>query len=201
MCPNEVLGMTDLTMFFSNLLISLPVCYFLLLELTDPCLLTIHHCLNQAFFNQFGSRASIENPRGWIFFLEFWVFPLSFWIFSLSFFLDFWEINQNISKIFPLLKNLVIKMAYLGVPLEIWPKDEFFSWVFSYLSKVAPRGWVFSLSFLPEFCPWVLVFSAVGVKKKPVVSTIFWSSSSLSLGPQTYPWVPKEGVSIVWDPL
>ena len=32
-----------------------------------------------------------------------------------------------------------------------------------------PKGWVFFLSFLLEFCPWVLVFSAGGVKKKPVL--------------------------------
>ena len=39
----------------------------------------------------------------------------------------------------------------------------FFSWVLKNWSKVAPRGWVFSLSFLLEFCPWVLVFSAGSV--------------------------------------
>ena len=33
--------------------------------------------------------------------------------------------------------------------------------------KVALRGWVFSLSFLLEFCPWVLLFSPACVKKKP----------------------------------
>ena len=37
---------------------------------------------------------------------------------------------------------------------------------FSDLSMEAPRGWVFSLIFFLEFCPWVLVFSAGGVKKK-----------------------------------
>ena len=58
-------------------------------------------------------------------------------------------------------------MVYLGVPLEILLKDEFFSWVFTNWSKVAPRGWVFSLSFLLEFCPWVLALSATDVKKKP----------------------------------
>ena len=44
-----------------------------------------------------------------------------------------------------------------------------FSWVFTNWSKVAPRGWVFSLSFLLEFCHWVLVFSAADVKKKPAL--------------------------------
>ena len=44
-----------------------------------------------------------------------------------------------------------------------------FSWVFTSWSKVAPRGWVFSLSFLLELFPWVLVFSAADVKKKPVL--------------------------------
>ena len=48
-------------------------------------------------------------------------------------------------------KYLVIEMAYLGIPLENWPRDDFFSWVFTNLSKVAPRGWVFSLSFVLEF--------------------------------------------------
>ena len=41
-------------------------------------------------------------------------------------------------------------MVYLGVPLEIWLKDESFSWIFTNL----------------RFCPWVLVFSAADVKKK-----------------------------------
>ena len=35
-------------------------------------------------------------------------------------------------------------MVYVGVPLEILLRDEFFSWVFTNWSKVAPRGWVFS---------------------------------------------------------
>ena len=39
------------------------------------------------------------------------------------------------------------------------------------LPKVEFFPWVFSLSFLLEFCPWVLVFSAAGVKKKSLTYT------------------------------
>ena len=82
------------------------------------------------------------------------------------FFLDFWKINPNISKIFPLLKIFGNKNGiFRGTPGNLAKRWVFFL-SFSNLSKVAPRGWVFSLSFLLEFCPWVLVFSAVDVKKK-----------------------------------
>ena len=50
---------------------------------------------------------------------------------------------------------------------------------FTNLSKVDPRGWVFSLSFLLEFCPWVLVFSAVDVKKKPEISNTHYKKAQI----------------------
>ena len=51
--------------------------------------------------------------------------------------------------------------------LEIFGKRlSFFSWVSLKRRKVPPWGWVFSLSFRLEFCTWVSVFSAAGVKKK-----------------------------------
>ena len=49
---------------------------------------------------------------------------------------------------FPFLKYLVIEMAHLGVPLEIWPKDEFFLEFFEFEQGGSER-----LSFLLEFCP------------------------------------------------
>ena len=74
----------------------------------------------------------------------------------------FWKINQNISKIFPLLKIFGNKNGIFRAKiLEIWPKDEFFSWVF--------RIWARWLREVEVF-PWVLVFSAVDVRKKPVLS-------------------------------
>ena len=57
-------------------------------------------------------------------------------------------------------------------PWKFGQKMSFFL-SFTNLSKVDPRGWVFSLSFLLEFCPWVLVFSAVDVKKKPTLFTCY----------------------------
>ena len=46
-------------------------------------------------------------------------------------------------------------MAYLGVPQEIWPEDDFFLEFFEFEQGV----------FLLEFSPSVLVFSAADVKK------------------------------------
>ena len=89
------------------------------------------------------------------------------------FFLDFWKINQNISKIFPLLKIFGNKNGiFRGNPENLSKRWVFFL-SFTNLSKVDPRGWVFSLSFLLEFCPWVLVFSAVDVKKKACTTGSF----------------------------
>ena len=144
------------------------------------------------FKHQFGSRASIENPRGWVFSLSFgffpWVFEFFPWVFEnfnlrTCFFLDFWKINQNISKIFPLLKIFGNKNGiFRGNPENLFQRWVFFL-SFTNLSKVDPRGWVFSLSFLLEFCPWVLVFSAADVKKKPGVDYLSTDKGSgLSFG-------------------
>ena len=86
------------------------------------------------------------------------------------FFLDFWKINQNISKIFPLLKIFGNKNGIFRGTQRNSAKRWVFFLSFFNLSMVAPRGWVFSLSFLLEFCPWVLVFSAADVKKKPALN-------------------------------
>ena len=125
------------------------------------------------FFNISLERGRVSNSESLSFFLEFWFFSLEFWGFSLEFLeiltlqkVFCWFKKKQFPKCSLFWKYLVIKMVYLVVPLEILLKDEFFSWVFTNWSKVAPRGWVFSLSFLLEFCPWVLVFSAADVKKK-----------------------------------
>ena len=41
-----------------------------------------------------------------------------------------------------------------------------FSLSFAYMRESPPKGRVFSLSFLLEFCPWVLVYSVGGVEKR-----------------------------------
>ena len=125
-----------------------------------PLVIAVRHF----FKHQFGSRASIENPRGWVISLSFgffpWVFVFFPWVFEnfnlrTCFFLDFWKINQNISKIFPLLKIFGNKNGiFRGNPENLFQRWVFFL-SFTNLSKVDPRGWVFSLSFFA----WVLFLS------------------------------------------
>ena len=113
------------------------------------------------------------------------------------FFLDFWKINQNISKIFPLLKIFGNKNGiFRGNPENLSKRWVFFL-SFTNLSKVDPRGWVFSLSFLLEFCPWVLVFSAVDVKKKAWFKQ---SNSPSSFAPtfSSFPWVSLTMTQLTW---
>ena len=65
-----------------------------------------------------------------------------------------------------------------ATPLKILSFDEKVSWNLVFFLSFAngrespPKGWVFFLSFLLEFCPWVLVFSAGGVKKKPELGAL-----------------------------
>ena len=124
-----------------------------------------------------------KSSRMLSFFLEFWVFSLSFENFSwvlgkiLSFFQKNLKILTNHGKFYHFFLFLKIFVNKNGVksatPLKILSFDEKVSWNLVFFLSFAngrespPKGWVFFLSFLLEFCPWVLVFSAGGVKKKP----------------------------------
>ena len=99
--------------------------------------------------------------------LEFWVFSLSFrkflpWELLFSWSGKFFSEKHEKSSLFR--KYLLIKMTYLGVPLEIWPKDEVFFLNFSNLSNVTPRGWVFSMR---------LIFSKACVNQGHFISNSF----------------------------
>ena len=66
-------------------------------------------------------------------------------------------------------------MVYLGVPLEILLKDEFFLEFLQIEVRWLREDEFFSLSYLLEFCPWVLVSSAADVKTKA------WNNSYLAI--------------------
>ena len=108
------------------------------------------------------------------FFLEFWEFLLSFGK-NITLFPKNLKILTNHGKFYHFFLFLKIFVNKNGVksatPLKILSFDEKVSWNLVFFLSFAngrespPKGWVFFLSFLLEFCPWVLVFSAGGVKK------------------------------------
>ena len=131
-----------------------------------------------------GGWETTSPPRrffSWLlsFFLEFWVFLLSFRENIIPFSkktLKFWQYHCKFFDIFVFLKIFVNKNGIKSAtPLKILSFEEKISWVlvfflsFAYGRERPPKGWVFSLSFLLEFCPWVLVFLAGGVEKKPAL--------------------------------
>ena len=69
-----------------------------------------------------------------------------------------WKIFNNAIKSATPLKILSFEEKLSGISV-------FFS-TLAYERESPPKGWVFCLSFLLEFCLWVLVFSAGGVIKK-----------------------------------
>ena len=122
-----------------------------------------------------GGWERTSPPRCWVFSLSFENFS---WVLGkiLFFFQKNLKILTNHGKFYHFFLFLKIFVNKNGVksatPLKILSFDEKVSWnlvfflSFAYGRESPPKGWVFFLSFLLEFCPWVLVFSAGGVKKK-----------------------------------
>ena len=133
------------------------------------------------FLTPLGRVGEDKSSRMLSFFLEFWEFLLSFGK-NITLFPKNLKILTNHGKFYHFSLFLKIFVNKNGVksatPLKILSFDEKVSWnlvfflSFAYGRESPPKGWVFFLSFLLEFCPWVLVFSAGGVKKKPEIDIV-----------------------------
>ena len=113
--------------------------------------------------------------------LEFFPWVLSF-ILEFRFFTEVFSKNcSKVSKIedFCFQNSCSWKYLWLKIAKQVprpLKKDQ--NWLFSLsfllLGEMPPGAWVFFLSFWLEFCAWVLVFLAAGVKKKSLTYTLGW---------------------------
>ena len=128
----------------------------------------------------------------WVLGFSPWVFEFFPWVFEnfnlrTCFFLDFWKINQNISKIFPLLKIFGNKNGIFRGNPENLSKRWVFSWVLRiwarWIREVEFFPWVFCLSFVLEF----QFFQWSMLKKKPVLRNWILTITLVFRG-----WICKE---------